>query len=46
MRYKVIDEFTGEIQYFDNLKDAKRQAFNIQGLLYDNDELIADYSEF
>lgn len=29
MRYKVIDEFSGEVQYFDNLKEARKEAFNI-----------------
>ncbi|WP_300621024.1 hypothetical protein [uncultured Fusobacterium sp.] len=46
MRYKVIDEFSGEVQYFDNLKEARKEAFNIQGLLYDREKLLVDYSEF
>lgn len=44
--YKVIDEFSGEVKFFEDLKEAKRYAFNIQGLLYHEDEFLADYSDF
>lgn len=49
-KYKVIDELCGEIQWFDNAKEANREAFNIQGILIKvengKETILRDYSEF
>ncbi|MGL4451102.1 MAG: hypothetical protein ACRCTZ_07935 [Sarcina sp.] len=45
-KYKVLDEFSMEVQEFDDLQKAKEEAFNVQGILYEGDKVLVDYSQF
>lgn len=49
--YKVIDELAGDVQYFEDLKEANRETVDIQGILIkvdDNGEeiVLRDLSDF
>lgn len=45
-KYRVVDEFCCEEKFFDNLQEAKQEAFNIQGILYEGEKVLVDYSAF
>ncbi|MGL5716428.1 MAG: hypothetical protein ACRCXX_13925 [Cetobacterium sp.] len=45
-KYTVVDEFTMEEKEFDDLQKAKEEAFNVQGILYEGDKILIDYSQF
>lgn len=48
MKYKVIDEMCYKEYSFDDLNEAKKKAFNIQGVLIDTEksEILLDYSDY
>ena len=51
IKYKVIDWLCGDITYYKDIKEANKQAFNIQGALVkvqENGEevILRDYSGF
>lgn len=50
-KYKVIEYFGATVQWFDNAKEANKEAFNIQGVLIRVDEngnetILKDYTDF
>ena len=49
-KYKVVDWLCGDITYYEDIKEANREAFNIQGTLIkveDGKEIVLkDYSGF
>ncbi len=50
-KYKVIDELCGDVTFYEDIKEANKEAFNVQGTLIkiqDNGEeiVLRDYSGF
>lgn len=49
-KYKVVDELCGDVTFYKDIKEANREAFNIQGTLIkveDGKEIVLkDYSGF
>ncbi len=49
-KYKVVDWLCGDVTYYEDIKEANREAFNIQGTLIkveDGKEIVLkDYSGF
>lgn len=44
--YIVVDEMCGTKKEFKDLKEARQEAYNVQGILYEDDTILCDYSEF
>lgn len=50
-KYKVVDWLCGDVTYYDDIKEANKEAFNVQGALIkvqDNgkEEILKDTSGF
>lgn len=49
-KYKVIDWLCGDVTFYEDIKEANREAFNVQGALIkveDGKEIVLkDYSGF
>lgn len=45
-KYRIVDELSCEETYLDNLAEATKLAFQIQGVLFDNTtgEVLKDYT--
>lgn len=49
-KYKVIDWLCGDVTFYDDIKEANREAFNVQGALIKVENgkeiVLKDYSGF
>ena len=49
-KYKVVDWLCGDVTYYEDIKEANREAFNIQGTLIKveggKEIVLKDYSGF